>query len=532
MRKFTFFAAVAMTALMSQGAAPKFSTMLKSPSIHAADNVSDEVIWYAPDGEMTWLERSCDGFVTKAYDAVHGQVLGSVVQMVDAGDGEIYLSHMASEYPVETWIKAARVDNTIVVDGAQAIYVEYDYDYDEELMVYLVPMKLQVDANDRGTFVATDDLRFVFNVEEDGSLVAADPEMLLGVCVRSLDPDATGSGIWVWRGFGDRDIKMTPNNDTPLALPEGLEPEYWVFQDQYDHSFVQVAIDGDDFYINGMDRELPDAWIKGQISDGKVIFPSGQFLGADMNIFYYSYFCGAEFTHDVDENGDEVLKSSLAENSVFAYDAENKRLTLERGYVINSTADRLYPLYAYDQVTVERQTRNPEVAPAAPYDLFLEIDDWSSLVWFQLPNTDVDGNLLIENNLFYEIFVNGELQSFELYNEVSDEYEETTRIPYAYQDYDIYVAGPDHTVYLYNEDIVKVGIRSVYVNENGEDIYSDFTYAGEEGSVAMSDGRLIVSERLYDLNGCQVDSRYEGVVVKVITYSDGSERRVKVMAHK
>lgn len=527
MKKLMILLAGALTAMTVQANSPRHSTMLKSPIFHEGAQISDEVIWYAPEGEVTWLTRSCDGFVTEAFDATHGRVLGSVVQMVETEDGEVYLSHMASEYPVDTWIKGKRVDNTVVIEGVQAIYMEYDYETDEDLIVYLVPMEKQVDEAGIGTFVATDDLKYVLNIEEDGSLVASDPKLLLGVCVHTPDESVTGNEVWIWKGFGDMDIKLTPNEATPLELPEGLNIEDWVWQDQYDHAFVQVAIDGDDFYVNGMDRSLPESWIKGKISDGKVTFPSGQYLGADMEIFYYSYFCGADFTLETDDEGNEVLMSSLADDAVFAYDAENKTLTTERGYVINSTADQLYPLYAYDQVSIGYQQRNPDSAPAAPYDLFINLSDWGNSVWFQLPNTDVDGKLLKENNLYYEVYVNDEIQSFMLFDEDWEMYE-STRLPYSYDDgYDIFVAGTDHTVYVTPSEINNVAIRSVYINENGDEIYSAFAREGESGLSGNNVGKTAVSETIYDLQGRVVTGRTSGVTIKVVTYSDGTVSRQK-----
>lgn len=518
--------------MLAQGAAPKFGTMLKTPALHAADEVNDEVIWEAPEGEITWMNRSCDGFVTQAYDATHGEVLGSIVQMVETEDGEVYLSHMASEYPVDTWIKGKKVNNTVVIEGVQAIYMEYDGDLDEDLAVYLVPMKVRIDESGRGTFVATEDLTYVFNIEEDGSLVAADPELLLGVCVHSAYEDATGEDKWIWKGFGDRDIKMMPNTAETVKLPEGLETEDWVWQDQWDHAFVQVAIDGEDFYINGMYRSLPEAWVKGKIADGKVTFPSGQYLGADMEIFYYTYFCGANFTEEEDEEGNPVLMSSLAESAIFAYDAESKTLTTERGYVINSTKDRLYPLYAYDQVSVGYQNRNPETAPAAPYDLELFLSDWGNSIWFQLPNTDVDGNLLNEKNLYYEIYVNGEIQTFFLMDENWDMYE-STRIPYAYNDgFDIFVEGQDHTVYLYADDLTTISIRSVYINENGDEIFSAYAIEGETGISATDVNKTVVSEKYFDLQGRAIKGNTQGIIIKAVTYSDGTEERVKTISIK
>lgn len=525
----TIIMAAAMASLGMQAAAFEFNPRVKMPA-KGMPEISTEVIWEAPEGELTWLDRSCDGFVVQAYDATHGPIYGSIVQRVDSEDGFVYLNHMASEYPVDTWTKFEKVDDTLVMSGIQAIYVDYDYDNDEPYNVYLAPMKVVIDENNRGTFVVDEDCEFVFNVAEDGSLVAADPEMLLGIC--ALIGNDEGEQYWNWLGFGDRDITMVPAKGQLVELPDGLETENWVWSDDSESTFVKVAIDGDDFYINGMDRSLPDAWIKGKIADGKVTFPSGQYLGADMYIFYYSYFCGAEFTDGEDEDGNPILVASLAENAIFNYDAEKKSLEMERGYMINSSADKLFPLYFYDLVDIALQNRNPDAAPDAPYDINYFESDWGNSVWFMLPNVDVDGNLLLEDNLFYEIYVDGQLQSFTVYDEDWNEVT-MTRIPYAFDDeYDFFVLGEDHTVYFSTPVENNIGIRSVYVNENGEDIYSEMGYWSSVAVEGVDAGKSLISERYYDLQGRKLRGPNAGIVVKVATYSDGTVVREKTVCKK
>lgn len=499
-----------------------------------APQVNDEVISDQPEGRLSWLDRTCDGFVTVAYEATHSTIRGSVVQRVDGEDGYVYLSHMASEYPVNTWTRFEKKGDTLVMEGVQALYIEYDEEYEEELMVYLAPMEVVIDENNRGTFVVKDDCRYILNIGEDGSLTSADPDMILGVCIHTLNEEVEGNDVWLWKGFGDRNVKMVPAAGIPVSVPEGIGISNWVMNDGYIDSFVQVAIDGDDFYINGMDRSLPDSWIKGNIKDGKVVFPSGQYLGADMQIYYYSYFCGAEFSYEEDLNGEVIRVASLADSSVFSYDAEKGSLTLERGYVINSTADTLFPLYFYEDVKIGQQHRNPEVAPAAPYGLEYYEDDWGSSVWFMLPNTDVNGDILMVDNLYYEVYVNGELQYFDI-EDKDWNVENTPRVPYMYDDWnDFWVAADDpkdHTVYLYYDDEMQyIGIRSIYTNENGEDIYSEMAYWGDPNGVESSGiDKTPVSVKWYDLQGHEIKGHGRGVSVKASVYVDGSVSYEKVM---
>ncbi len=528
MKKIFTALAVASVAAFSMDAA-SYAPQVKM----GAAAVNDEIIFEAPDGELSWLDRKCDGFVTKAFDATHGEILGSVVQRVDGEDGYVYLSHMASEYPVDTWTRFEREGDTLVMEGVQAIYMEYDEYYDMDFIVYLAPMKVVINENNVGYFVVTDDARFVLNIGEDGSLTSADPSILLGVCVHTLDETLEGDDVWIWKGFGDRDITMVPANGEPVSLPEGLEVANWVMNDGYANNFVQVAIDGDDFYVNGMDRSLPDAWVKGKIADGKVTFPSGQYLGADMEIYYYSYFCGAEFFDEVDKEGNSYRACRYADSAIFAYDAEEGKLTMERGYIINSTPKELFPLYFYEDVTIGIQHRNPDAAPEPAYGIEFYPSDWGDSVWFLLPNVDEDGNILNVENLYYEIYVNGELQYFDLTDEDWNVVN-TSRIPYMYDDWmDFWVDSSDpqdHTVYLYYDgEVTSVGIRSIYVNENGEDVYSETAYWGDPDSVdAIAGEKTLVGEKWYDLQGRPMSEKGTGVAIRVATYSDGSVVSSKV----
>lgn len=405
-------------ALVAGGLATFANPVTYAPQVKMnAASYDDEIIFEAPEGELTWLDRSCDGFVTGHFSTTHGEILGSIVQKVEGEDGYVYLSHMASEYPVDTWTRFERAGNTLVMEGVHAIYREYDEYEDLELTVYLAPMKLVVNENNVGTFMVTDDCRYVLNIGEDGTLTSADPDILLGVCVHTPDPEVEGNDVWIWKGFGDRNIKMEAAKGEPISLPEGLDVANWVMFDGYQNNFVQVAIDGDDFYVNGVDRSLPDAWIKGKIADGKVTFPSGQYLGADMEIFYYSYFCGAEFSEEENEYGELISVASYADSAIFDYDPEIGKLTLERGYIINSTPRKLFALYFYDNVWIAMQHRNPETAPLPPYALEYFYDYLGQSVFFMLPNTDEEGNILNVDNLYYEIYVNGELQYFDITDE-------------------------------------------------------------------------------------------------------------------
>ena len=533
MRIFTLL--MAATATLGVSAATPARTPVKASSFariaqKAAPAPGDlQVIYDTPEGELEVLNRDCDAFTVEAWEASHAKSYGSAVRMVTTAEGDIYFGNIVSEYPVQSWVKATREGNTVTIEGPQAIYEEYDWDYEESYTIYLMPLKLVIDENQQGTYVAGDDVKYVFNVNEDGSLVSADPTMLLGVCTYGMAYDSEVED-YVWSGYGDRDITISKMTATPVTPPADAEIQKWVWKDPYETTLVNVATSGTDIYVAGMDRGLLASWVKGTIEGDKVNFASGQYLGMDEEIMYFSFFCGAEFSDVEDpESGESVRHASLADQAVFDYDAANKVLTSVNGYVINGSAKELYPLYAYEDVTIEYQQRNPDTAPAAPYDLEYMADDWGKRVWMQIPNTDTEGKLLDVNNLYYQVIIDGTPVEFDIVS--GDDYVTTDRLPYAYQDYsDIFVDGTDHTVYFYQDPAVSVSVRSVYVNEEGKELYSEAATHYMDSSVeGIGSDKEVESEEWYDTAGRRIQAPATGIVIRTIRYTDGTRRTLKVV---
>ncbi len=492
------------------------------------DYDSDEPVFDQPEGEYTMMTRDSQSWITESFNASHSQILGSTVEMVVADDGTVWLNHMIAEYPVGTWIPATRNGNTLTIDGPQLLYMEWSDEIDDVISLYVLPMKKVIDHETQtGSYVATDDLIYTFNIAEDGTLTSTDPELLLALAVKNPDNQEQ----WVWKGFGDYDITISPQTDKPLELPVGLTTETWVWSDPYDKGFVNVAFDGNDIYVSGMDREVPEAWVKGTIADGKAVFQSGQYMGVDVDFFYHNYFCGAKIEQiwDPDEEA-YVYVGTMTDQATFIYDAENKSLTLEGGYMTNSTADRQFPMMPYTEVVVEYQQRNPDAAPAAPYDLLYNFnsDSGEGWVWFQIPDTDVEGNLLDVSKLYYEILFDDEAQEFTLSDEDSEEYQ-STMIPYSYQDwFDIFIEGTDHTVYIYTEPQKSVKICSVYINENNQQLKSEACVYELSSTIDASLDRNVVNSELFDLQGRRINHPSKGIAIRVTTYSDGTVTRTKV----
>lgn len=497
--------------------------------------IEDEPVYDEPEGELTCYSRDCFAFSAEFFESKMENNYGSVVRVVTTSDGDIWINHAVSEYFTESWIRTELKDGKLTLPLPQA-FTSFWGDDDDIVTLYLVPMEQKDVTLPSGTtystFVPAENMEFSFDIAADGTLKASDPDLLLGVCSWGADPTTEdGTENYVWTGFGDIDITISPIKDQPLQPEEGLVFEKWVWTDQYEQGFANVCIKDDNtIIISGMNRSLPGAYIQGRIEGDKAIFPSGQYLGIDSNIMYTTFFCGADFTYDTDpETEEEITLSTMKDEAVLAFDPEKKTLeTIDGGYIINSTATIHYPLYSYDKVKVEYQNRNPEAAPAAPYDLELQ-DYFEKALWVQIPNYDVDGNLLDTTQMYYEIYLDGELFTFTTDSYLIDE--DTTEIPYVLDNFsDFWVAGQDHTIYLYADFEKSIGIRSIYVDEKGNRHYSETSTLtiGETGVENIA-GKNVESVLYHDLTGRRIDEPAKGMVIRTVRYTDGTTATSKIL---
>lgn len=525
----TKFISIVMVALMTLSASAAGAIPVKKLPLAKVETfktartaeIDDEICYDEPEGEFAVMCKDADAFKLDFSSAVHSKVYGSALSTVTDGE-TLYFSNPIAEYPVFNWAKATIEGDKLVYRGAQAITVTWD-DNDDEVTLYLIPLLLQIDdATQQGTYIADPDMTYELVKGEDGAYHCTDATKMLGVCYMLGESDNIE---WAWTGYGDRDITISEITSKPVEVPETAEKSLWVWNSNYTSRAVAVALDGNDIYVAGLDPAIKDAWVKGSIADGKAVFPSGQYLGVNEELCNLSYFFGATVKEETHEYGDAYFTGELTDQLVFNYDAENGQLLTEgeNGYAINGSPTHTYILKAFADVLITDQHRNPETIPAAPYDLVWQSSELGNSLWFQLPNTDIDGNLLNEANLYYEFLLNGELYTFSP-DDYYDLTEATTRIPYNLDGYDFYVYEEDHTVYFYFDDFETLGVRSAYLNENNNWIYSETVYitnAGVNDIVSSSD---IVSEECFDTTGTRIHGETKGIQIVKTTYSDGTVR--------
>ena len=356
------------------------------------------------------------------------------------------------------------------------------YGFDEDMTT--IPYKFGDDIN----FLELGQLVVLYNIG-DG---------LQRIGVRTV---YTGGGEENYSEIGWYDVEA----NTPVTPPEDLETETYTltaqdlqFGEEWPEDYtaeVQVGFYGDDVYIQGLSKWIPEAWVKGsfQSDETTVTFPKrflGNFTawGIDMEIM----FNGATLSYDRDT---DTFTSAEGYTSTSTYELE--------GETYDEPAD------VFTNVVITRASDTP-ATPAAPQILSFSLNEgYGYLLELYIPLEDVDGNAIFASKLSYEIYKRiGGVESPVTLEADRYEYasEDMTIIPYLYTDYWEVMQGGE-AVYVHADGVESwdaIGVKSIYTG-GGETHESPVTWYVITGVNSINaDGNN--ATEYYDLMGRRVDA--------------------------
>ena len=170
-------------------------------------------------------------------------------------------------------------------------------------------------------------------------------------------------------------IAQTTDDDI-ITLPDGLTPEtwygsglYWYYDNMWtaleidgneEFSF-QVAFDGNDVYVAGLNVFYPEFWAKGTITGNTIVFKSGQVVGKDTNS------AGEERTFYL-TGSESAPPFGVDKDIIFTYDAEAGKMTANSAADVSLVPDFSGNLYYYlAPFSLQKETILPlsEVTPPA-----------------------------------------------------------------------------------------------------------------------------------------------------------------------
>ena len=492
-----------------------------------------EIINYA-DGEPTLYMRSGYSWQYTMYGISMNDQDGSVMTIVKDKDGKtVYLQDIICGTNEKTYVKGELSEDGTKISVATGQFVHFNT---KEQWGHKLAM-LNYDEK-VGTYIPDDTPYAVYTIK-DGVISLEDtdndykgeegvyPKRIFGLIYEDL---VDASLDEKWSGFGDVSTVLTPAKGGDIELPDGLKIEdYALTYDKLSYqlgtirqgNIIKVGIVDKEIYIQGLSKDMPEAWVKGNIDGDKVIIPNGQKLGVMYQ--YMIYLLNAKKSMKYDETyGEEYVVYDLVDGDiVLNFDAENKRIysdDADQVLIINAGDAEVYYLSLvinpdiYPYVEQAATPATPRVANVIDY-----FDDLGYIITDNyIPTFDVNGKFIDANKMTYKVYfeIDGEEELFVFY---PDEYmlieKEMTEIPYNFYDgMDIYTGAS--SIFFYQSGMSNIGIQSIYYG-GGECHESEIGWFKPKSptaieSVIANPGKAI----FYDLNGRRSNGQQNGIIIK------------------
>lgn len=475
-----------------------------------------------PKGELhANLYRTSSSYVTYYTTTYTRDADGLLGAYVIGNDGNVYIKNPFSQFVTDSWMKGIMNGDTIVVTTPQAIYSYIDTDGPNDYFVW--NMKYD-EANN--TFVCdTDnpDAKFVFH----GDTLVQVTSGTLGMTLKS--------GKWI--GYGDYNIKLFPVGDEIMKKPDGEAGNYTLsYTDEYGESKkanLQCITKDNELYLGNFSYEAPDSWIKGKIEGDKLVFSSPQYLGAGKSN-HHLYFLAGQRVMVLDPEKNEYVETYEACDKI-TFTREGNVYRADSVMFLNWGRNSVHYRSAYERPILGEYTE----MPATPQDPIIKAFQAYNAqmgygaIRFDVPKKATTGEDLDVKKLFYQIYVDDAVYTFEPRNHPNID-DDMVEIPYTFdEERDFRANGDDHIIYFSVKGFTRMGVQSIYkggnVTRRSRIIYNIGDPVVDGISTIADEAKDIVSEVCSDLSGRRIAEPHRGVYIKTLTFADGSKRSYKLM---
>jgi len=477
---------------------------------------------------------------------------GFASQIAFCENGDVYIKNPTSAVITDSYIKGHLEGNKIRFEFPQTVSKEYDEMTETWVYVQACAMDAVYDEPEYSKPMADGEGEAEsFGMPSD--YVESDVQILEMECLEDgmiqlhlaenkalgyrfvWDESLVGIGEQpLWVGISDYCIEYKPFTDKLLELPAGAKTEKWRFLHEGTGALLNVAFVGDEVYFQGLDVDLPEAWVKGTVGDGVISFKSGQYLGLQESDNHYVYFIGARSEVVYDPEFDEEMTVIVGlESFDFKYDAEAKFIDFDGNFIVfNGGLGSFYFLGTALFGTISYQGDAVMAEPASPVitEFVTDLAEYGQygLIVTMSP-LDVNGNMFNTGDLYYKVFINGSEEPFVFtagsYSSIDAD---MTDVPFAFSDdYDFIVYDETRMVTVYTtEQIDKIGVQLVR-NDNGNILKSEIAEYEVASVNDLTTSKEIQAVEYIDLSGRRVVNPDKGVYIKMIRYTDGSMQTVK-----
>ena len=538
MKKSLLFSAIQLLAVTTVMAQPLGMPKLVPNNADGQDPT--DIISQAPEGETKYYNESYEGWVFWGQEYGLQYMSGTTTnKIVWCSNGEVYIQNPVANYSTGTYAKGTYADGKITVELPQCIGSYYDTDGNMKDMYLNKLEEVEQDGEKYYMICYPEDNYLEYDVDDAGNVklnlgnsadydvtTGNNPKYLVGVTY-SNEPHA----LQVWSGYGDTfETWNIIDNGEPVTPPADAVMQEWAFETLGKKSIVQVAVDGNDIYVDGFTSYMKGYWFKGTMEDGKITFSTNQYMGKnEWDQFYY--FMAARIF--VDETS-EWNQYEPIDKVTLVYNPETGMYTAQEDetFIVSMSNEYISATAIAENPSMWQQT--PEMFKAKPLNPSLtnclNNPGISTLEW-DIPNENEKGAILSGNKMYYNLYVDGELYTF-----TPEEYplftEPTTDVPYeASNYYDIYVYNTSHTIYLKKDIAETVALQSFYVDEDGTKYASDLITEKilDTGVSNIDGGKQAVSTEYFNLSGVKTTRPAAGMYIMKTKYNDGTSSVKKVL---
>ena len=538
MKKSLLFSAIQLLAVTTVMAQPLGMPKLVPNNADGQDPT--DIISQAPEGETKYYNESYEGWVFWGQEYGLQYMSGTTTnKIVWCSNGEVYIQNPVANYSTGTFANGTYADGKITVELPQCIGSYYDTDGTMKDMYLNKLEEVEQDGEKYYMICYPEDNYLEYDVDDAGNVklnlgnsadydvtTGNNPKYLVGVTY-SNEPHA----LQVWSGYGDTfETWNIIDNGEPVTPPADAVMQEWAFETLGKKSIVQVAVDGNDVYVDGFTSYMKGYWFKGTMEDGKITFPTNQYMGKnEWDQFYY--FMAARIF--VDETS-EWNQYEPIDKVTLVYNPETGMYTAQEDetFIVSTSKENISATAIAENPSMWQQT--PEMFKAKPLNPSLtnclNNPGISTLEW-DIPNENEKGAILSGNKMYYNLYVDGELYTF-----TPEEYplftEPTTDVPYeASNYYDIYVYNTSHTIYLKKDIAETVALQSFYVDEDGTKYASDLVTENvlDTGIGKVEGGKQAVSTEYFNLSGVKTTRPTAGMYIMKTKYNDGTSSVKKVL---
>ncbi len=500
-------------------------------SVGLTEDGDETLITQQPEGTLVSVARESGSYYKNYGTQLATTIYGQATSLVEAQDGSVYILNPITAMSTNSWVKAEKAQgDTVVVKCPALIYQQTNPFTGVVTKFYMTQVNSVPASSGSGMEFSVADEQDVKYTYKDGVLTYCNPadySISIGMV------QATDEGI-EWYGYGDGYSIMTPVTATANAVPEGVEMELYTIKYSPNNSaYVNGAISGNKVYINNLPNLKSTATVVGTIDGDKVTFEEGQYLGILNG--YHAFLRG--FKVNYDEDGDVAGFELTGENVTFDYDAQETSFSTTGNFLINAGMGAISYISYYQQPAFKRFVEVAGTPQDPDFDINIgaytpfDEDFGFGMIRFHLPTLDTDGNQMLTDKVYYNMFIDDELYEFttDVYMGLS---ENLVDVPFAFTDdyWDIYSDGKGYNaISLYMQpEPKKIGIQAIYRGGGEEHKSNIVTYVVDNSAIADVEAKAVASVTYYDLSGRQVAAPSNGIYIQSTTYTDGTRKAVKV----